>query len=101
MSITIECQKRPEGSKPKALRRDGLIPANLYGHQGAESISLVISEKAAIELLKQAKVDETPVEVSIPDVSWKGTAVVREVQAHPWKRKLHHISFCASSKAIA
>jgi large subunit ribosomal protein L25 len=101
MSITVECQKRPEGSKPNALRRDGWIPANLYGHQGAESMSLVISEKVAIELLKEASINETPIEVNVPDLSWKGTAVVREVQAHPWKRKLRHLSFCAVKNAEA
>jgi large subunit ribosomal protein L25 len=93
MSLTIECKKRPEGSNPKALRREGLIPANIYGHDGDRSISLVVDAKEAVNLLKEAKVSETPVEVSIPELSWKGKAVVQEVQAHPWKRNLYHISF--------
>jgi large subunit ribosomal protein L25 len=95
MSISIECQKRPETSKPKALRREGLIPAALYGHQGTESISLVIKAKEADTLLKEAKINNTLVDVSIPDLSWKGQALIREVQAHPWKRTLYHLSFYA------
>ncbi|MFM7384397.1 MAG: 50S ribosomal protein L25, partial [Microcystaceae cyanobacterium] len=55
MSITIECHKRPENSKPNALRREGLIPATLYGHQGAESVALTVSAKEAATLLRHAK----------------------------------------------
>ena len=34
MKITVECKTREEGTKPRALRREGLIPAALYGHDG-------------------------------------------------------------------
>jgi large subunit ribosomal protein L25 len=95
MSLTIECKKRPEGIKANALRRDGSIPANIYGHKGTESISLVVDAKDAVNLLKQAKVGETLVDVDIPELSWKGKAVIQEVQAHPWKRSLYHLSFFA------
>jgi large subunit ribosomal protein L25 len=95
MSLTIECQKRPEGRKPNALRREGLIPANIYGHNGAESISLVVNAKEAVNLLKAATICETVVDVSIPELSWNGKAVIQEVQAHPWKRNLYHLSFFA------
>jgi large subunit ribosomal protein L25 len=95
MSLTIECKKRPEGINPRALRRDGSIPANIYGHNGAESISLVVDAKDAVNLLKEATVGETLIDVSIPELSWNGKAVVQEVQAHPWKRNLYHLSFFA------
>jgi large subunit ribosomal protein L25 len=95
MSVTIECQKRPEGSKPNALRREGLLPAALYGHKGAESLSLTIKAKDAETLLKKAQVNNTLVDVNIPDLSWRGQALIREVQAHPWKRTLYHLSFFA------
>ena len=97
MSITIECQKRPEGSKPRALRRQGLIPAALYGHKGAESVSLTMNRKDAQVLLKNASVNNTLVDINIPDLSWSGKAIIREVQAHPWKRTLFHLSFFSVS----
>jgi large subunit ribosomal protein L25 len=94
MDVTVECQKRPEGSKPNALRRSGLIPAVLYGHNGAESVSLTVPAKAAETLLKKATINNTLVDVQIPDLSWSGKALVREVQTHPWKQtELYHISF--------
>ena len=93
MNISVECKSRPEGSKPRALRREGLIPAALYGHDGANSMSLVIPAKEAQTLLKNAAVNNTLVDLKVPDASWKGKALIREVQAHPWKKTLHHLSF--------
>jgi large subunit ribosomal protein L25 len=93
MDVTVECQKRPEGSKPRALRRSGLIPAVLYGHKGAESVALTMSAKDAETLLKKATINNTLVQVKIPDISWSGKALLREVQTHPWKNALYHVSF--------
>jgi large subunit ribosomal protein L25 len=102
MEITIECQKRPEGSKPNALRRSGKIPANLYGHNGAESISLIVDTKVIERLLKQIPVSKAgfdskkAFEVSIPELNWRGGTVIREVQKNPAKGSLYHISFFAA-----
>ncbi|NJL84236.1 MAG: 50S ribosomal protein L25 [Chloroflexaceae bacterium] len=94
MPITLECQKRPEGSKPKALRREGLIPANLYGHKGNESDCLVVNAKAVELLLKKTAVNKTPVALSVPDLPWQGRVVIRELQTHPWKTtQVYHLSF--------
>ncbi len=93
MDVTVECQKRPEGSKPRSLRRSGLIPAVLYGHKGAESVALTMSAKDAETLLKKATINNTLVQVKIPDISWSGKALLREVQTHPWKNALYHLSF--------
>lgn len=93
MNISVECKPRPEGSKPRALRREGLIPAALYGHDGANSISLTIPAKEAQMLLRDAAINNTLIDLNVPDISWQGKALIREVQAHPWKRTLNHLSF--------
>jgi large subunit ribosomal protein L25 len=95
MELTVECQTRPEGSKPKALRRSGLIPAVLYGHNGTESISLTVGEKTVITLLKRVKDNETPIQLTVTDGSWSGQTVLQEVQKHPWKGFPYHLSFMA------
>ncbi|MEH2071245.1 MAG: 50S ribosomal protein L25/general stress protein Ctc [Nostoc sp.] len=95
MAITVECQKRPEGSKPKALRRSGEIPANLYGHKGTESISLTINAKTVEQLLKKASVNNTLLDLNITDVPWRGKALLRELQIHPAKGTPYHLSFFA------
>lgn len=93
MEITVQCQKRPSGSKPRALRRDGLIPAVLYGHKGAESEELTIDAKTAENLMKKGAVNHTLIQLNIPDLSWAGKALLREVQTHPWKGFPYHLSF--------
>jgi large subunit ribosomal protein L25 len=95
MAITVESQKRPEGSKPKALRRSGLIPANLYGHKGTESISLAINAKTVERLLKKASVNNTLIDLNITDIPWRGKALLRELQIHPAKGTPYHLSFFA------
>ncbi|MDJ0732016.1 MAG: 50S ribosomal protein L25 [Crocosphaera sp.] len=94
MSLSIECQKRPENIKPNALRREGLIPATLYGHNGTESMQLTVNQKEAALMLRGVTVNETVIDVNIPDLSWNGQAIIKEIQAHPWKRNLIHLSFC-------
>ncbi|MGB8689562.1 MAG: 50S ribosomal protein L25/general stress protein Ctc [Microcoleus sp.] len=95
MELAVECQKRAEGSKPNALRRSGLIPAVLYGHKGSESISLTVNAKTVETLLKKRAVNNTLIDLSIPDLSWTGKTLLREVQVHPWKGFPYHLSFFA------
>lgn len=97
MELTVECQKRLEGSKPKALRREGLVPANLYGHKGTESISLTLNAKTAERLLKKGSVNNTLVDLNITDIPWRGKTLLREVQMHPTKGAIYHLSFFAVS----
>lgn len=93
MEITIEGKKRPEGSKPNALRRQGLIPAVLYGHQGAESINITLDAKAVETLLKKNVVNHALIQLNVPELSWSGKTLLREVQKHPWKGFPYHLSF--------
>lgn len=95
MELAVECQKRAEGSKPNALRRSGLIPAVLYGHKGAESVALTVKAKTVETLLKKHVVNNALIDLSIPDLSWSGKTLLREVQVHPWKGYPYHLSFFA------
>ncbi|MBV6622027.1 MAG: 50S ribosomal protein L25/general stress protein Ctc [Rivularia sp. (in: Bacteria)] len=95
MEMTVECKKRPEGSKTKALRRSGEIPANLYGHKGTESISLVVETKTVERLLRKASVNNTLIDLKVADIPWEGQTLLREVQAHPATGKPYHLSFFA------
>jgi large subunit ribosomal protein L25 len=35
------------------------------------------------------------IDLAIPDISWNGKALLREVQSHPWKNLVYHLSFFA------
>lgn len=95
MSLTIECQKRSEGSKPNALRREGFIPASLYGQNISETLLLTVNAKAAEFLVRDAIVRKSEIDVNIPDLNWNGKAVLQEVQSHPAKGFLYHLTFMA------
>jgi large subunit ribosomal protein L25 len=94
--FSIECAKRPEGSKPNALRRDGKIPATIYGHNGAESVQVVVDAKAAMFLVRDALPRQSQIDLSVPEMKWTTGAVLQEVQKHPWKDNLYHLSFKAA-----
>ncbi len=93
MELTLECQTRPAGSKANALRRSGLVPAVLYGHKGAESVSLTVKAKTAELLVRDASINNTLIQVSVPDLPWQGKALLREVHSHPWRGYVYHLSF--------
>ncbi len=95
----LECNKRAENTKPNALRREGLIPAVLYGHNGSESVSLTIHAKTLDTLLRHAKVNKTVIDLNVPDISWNGKTVIQELQVHPWRRTPYHVSFFAVKDA--
>lgn len=95
MNLTVECKKRPEGSKPNALRRSGQIPANLYGHKGTESIALTLDAKVVERLLKRGSVQNTLIDLKVTDIPWSGKTLLREVQVHPAKGTPYHLSFFA------
>ncbi len=95
MELTVECQKREAGSKPRALRRSGLIPANLYGHKGTESLAITLKAKTVELLLKKGAVNNTLIDLNIPDIPWRGKTLLREVQTHPAKGSPYHLSFFA------
>lgn len=95
MEITLKGQKRQAGTKPNALRREGQIPANLYGHDGTNSVQLTVAAKTVEQLLKDATINNTIISLNIPDLPWQGKTLLREVQTHPWKNFPYHLSFFA------
>lgn len=102
MELTVECQKRTAESKPNTLRRHNLIPAVLYGHNGTESVALTLDAKVAETLVKKASLNNTLINLNIPDASWSGKTLLREVQTHPAKGFIYHLSFfaVASQKSL-
>lgn len=95
MELSIDCKTRDANAKANALRRQGLLPAVLYGHSGTESVSLTVVKHDAEALLRRASVNNTMITLQIPEISWTGKALLREVQSHPWKNLVYHLSFFA------
>ena len=94
MLLQINASTRPPANN-RALRRNGQIPATVYGHKGAESISISLDAKEATTLLRQATINNTMIEVNVTDGDFKGKTLLREVQNHPYKNSIYHLSFFA------
>ena len=54
---------------------------------------MTVPVKAAEILVRDGSLNNTLVDISIPDQSWNGKALLREIQKHPWKGYLYHLSF--------
>lgn len=78
-------------SAAKRLRREGWVPAVIYGH-GEESRPLKVDERELRTLLERISVDNTLVSLEVEE---DGTekVLIREVQTHPWKAQLLHVDF--------
>jgi large subunit ribosomal protein L25 len=88
--ITLAAERRTVlGKKVRALRRDGIIPANLYG-RGRQSVALQLEAHAIQRLL------ETHGGSRVLRLRVDGTdenAVIRRVQREPATGRLFHIDF--------
>ncbi len=97
MEFAIVCEPREPGINPRKLRRMGQVPVALYGHKGAESVSLTLSKMTADKMLNAVEVNNTLISVEVPKLSLKFKSLLRDVQTHPWKPELYHLSFFAIS----
>jgi large subunit ribosomal protein L25 len=90
----IEAQKREIiGKKVKALRREGLLPAVIYG-VGFEPQPITLDTKAVVKTLKVIGANTL---VTIKLGKKEHLALVRDVQREVIKRDLLHIDFQAVS----
>jgi large subunit ribosomal protein L25 len=87
----VKAEKRDETGKgvARALRREGLIPAVLYGH-GRESQALKIAES---DLEKVLAVSGSSTVVELKLGSKKLKTLIREVQRHPTRLDVLHVDF--------
>jgi large subunit ribosomal protein L25 len=74
----------------RSLRREGQVPAVIYGH-ARESQALTVSARDLEKLLARFSPDNTVVEVSVEGTTSR--ALIREIQRHPFKRMVLHVDF--------
>jgi len=79
------------GKKVKSLRRQGIIPAHLYGHR-TESLAVQLSEKTVSTLLRNAGAN-TIIDLHINGESAPRPVMLRGVQRDPVTGELVHIDF--------
>ncbi|MCL4397939.1 50S ribosomal protein L25 [Patescibacteria group bacterium] len=91
-AIPLEVQVRSLiGKKVKSLRRDGLVPATVYGKE-------VKSQSLAVPVKEFAKVFAQAGETGLVELKFDKTTLptlISEVQIHPLNRQLLHVQFHA------
>jgi large subunit ribosomal protein L25 len=92
--VTLRAEKREEHGKEAArrLRGKGRVPAVLYG-KGAESVSLSLEAHEATLLFETISVENTIIGLDIAGEKKPVPALIREVQAHPYRPVLYHVDF--------
>ena len=93
--INVAGQKRSEtGKKASKLRKEGLVPCNLYGEKKGEN-GLPEALSFAVPMTELRKVIYTPhiyvINLNIDGAEHK--AIIKELQFHPVKDTLLHIDF--------
>jgi large subunit ribosomal protein L25 len=96
-NATLKAAMRTETGKGamRRLRRDGRIPAVVYG-RGEETRPLSVDAHDFEMLTKQHSLDTTIVELSIEGAGRKGgklRTLIAEVQNHPYKPQVLHVDF--------
>lgn len=91
--VVLRAQPRTETGTPAArrLRREGLVPATVYGH-GEDSESLQVDRRQLEQLLGRISVENTLVDLEVEGRETQ-KVLIREVQKHPWRPQLLHVDF--------
>ncbi len=100
MLLTLPCKSRPEKQNPRVLRRSGQIPATVYGHKGAESTPIVVNAKDIQTMMRRHRVvvGNTLIQLEMQDGDLKEKTLIKDLQMHPCKNEIYHISFFAIAK---
>ncbi len=91
-TATLTATPRPTSGKSAArsLRRDGRVPAVIYGH-AREPLSLSVNARELDRLLERISAENTVIDVSLDGGSAR--TLIREIQRHPVKRQILHVDF--------
>jgi large subunit ribosomal protein L25 len=91
-TASLSAQSRTSSGKgaARSLRRDGRLPAIIYGH-AREPQSLSIVARDFDRLLEKYAAENTVIELQI-EGSMSRT-LIREIQRHPVKRNVLHVDF--------
>jgi large subunit ribosomal protein L25 len=74
----------------RALRREGNIPAIIYGH-ARQPQSLAVSARDLQRLLDSISAESTVIELDVDGTTSR--TLIKEIQRHPFKRHVLHVDF--------
>jgi len=90
--LELEVSRREiTGKAAKRLRKAGIIPANIFGHQ--EASQSVQVEAVAFERLRRSRAAKGIITLRMPDSKGVQTALIRHIQHDPRSGKVIHVDF--------
>ena len=89
-SLSASARKGSGKGASRSLRRDGRLPAIIYGH-AREPLSLSVPEREFERLLEKFAAENTVIELSIDGAMSR--TLIREIQRHPVRRNVLHVDF--------
>jgi large subunit ribosomal protein L25 len=90
--LELEVSRREiTGKAAKRLRKAGIIPANIFGHQ--EASQSVQVEAVAFERLRRSRAAKGIITLRMPDTKGVQTALIRHIQHDPRSGKVIHVDF--------
>ena len=84
-------QRTVLGKRSKRLRREGILPANVYG-RGLDSVAVQLPYRGAEAIMAEHGLNSL-IELEIEGEFRERPVVVRSVQRHPLTRELQHLDF--------
>ncbi len=89
-AITLTAQPRTvTGKQVRQMRREGLVPAVVYGHRTAP-MSVQIEERALRQVLQRAGGNQL-IRLNVGDGGTPRMVLLREIQREPVSRRLLHV----------
>lgn len=98
-TVSIEAKKRTKtGSRPSRVsRREGLVPAILYGH-GMEPVSMEVDRGALAQALHTKAGENVVIDLKLEGQELKeSTCRIRDIQHHPVTDEIQHVDFTVIS----
>ncbi len=92
IKMTVERREVLGKEGVKKLRREGKIPAIVYGG-GKEPVPIVVDEKAVTEILKQAAGENTIFLLKLKGTKHERRAMIKDIQVDPLTNRFVHIDF--------
>jgi large subunit ribosomal protein L25 len=89
-SLTATARATSGKGAARSLRREGSVPAVIYGH-AREAQSLAVPSRDLEKLLGSIAAGSTVVELAIDGKTSR--TLIREIQRHPFKRHVLHVDF--------
>ncbi|HXV27587.1 MAG TPA: 50S ribosomal protein L25/general stress protein Ctc [bacterium] len=95
--LNVKARKNFGSRIARAIRREGKIPAILYGH-GMEPLSLEVEEKALHKVLHTKAGENVLITLNVQDTDLKeSTCLIKEIQHDPRTDEIQHVDFTVIS----